>query len=415
MLEAKDRIFNNLYGQNGVSLQIAKSLGDFKDLKAILSKGDSFLIEEIKKSGLKGRGGAGFPTGMKWSFINKADPRPKYLVINGDEGEPGTCKDREIIRHEPFKLLEGIIIASYAISAKVCYIYVRGEFFQEVQILQKAIDELYQDGLLGKNCFNLYDLDVYIHLGAGAYICGEETALIESLEGRKGFPRLKPPFPANCGLYGCPTVINNIETIAVVPTILRRGADWFLSMGTKESAGTKLFCISGFVNNPCVVEERLGVKLKDLIDNHCGGVIGGWNNLLAIIPGGASTPILPKSYCERLYMDFESLREVNSALGTGAIMVFDNSVDVLSLMKNIVNFYHHESCGQCTPCREGSGVALKLINKIINKKASKDEINLLENIVDNTMGTSICGLNDATVFAVKGFLAHYKDYIIEKI
>lgn len=415
MLAEKDKIFNNLYGQHGVGFEIAKSLGDFKDLKSILEKGDAFIIEEIKKSGLKGRGGAGFPTGNKWSFINKNDPKPKYLVINGDEGEPGTCKDREIIRHEPFKLLEGIIMASYAISAKVCYIYIRGEFYQEVEVLQKAIDELYSNGLLGKNCLNMYDLDVHIHLGAGAYICGEETALIESLEGRKGFPRLKPPFPANCGLYGCPTVINNVETIAVVPTILRRTAQWFTNLGVADSAGSKLFCISGFVNNPCVVEENLGVSLKYVIEEHCGGVIGGWDNLLAIIPGGTSTPILPKAYCEKLTLDFNSLRNAGSALGTGAIMVFDKSVNVVKLMHNIVNFYHHESCGQCTPCREGSGVALKLIDKIKHSSATKEDIVLLEKVVDATFGTSICGLNDATVFAVKGFLTHYKDYIIERL
>jgi NADH-quinone oxidoreductase subunit F len=415
VLAEKDKIFNNLYGQHGVGFEIAKSLGDFKDLKSILEKGDAFIIEEIKKSGLKGRGGAGFPTGNKWSFINKNDPKPKYLVINGDEGEPGTCKDREIIRHEPFKLLEGIIMASYAISAKVCYIYIRGEFYQEVEVLQKAIDELYSNGLLGKNCLNMYDLDVHIHLGAGAYICGEETALIESLEGRKGFPRLKPPFPANCGLYGCPTVINNVETIAVVPTILRRTAQWFTNLGVADSAGSKLFCISGFVNNPCVVEENLGVSLKYVIEEHCGGVIGGWDNLLAIIPGGTSTPILPKAYCEKLTLDFNSLRNAGSALGTGAIMVFDKSVNVVKLMHNIVNFYHHESCGQCTPCREGSGVALKLIDKIKHSSATKEDIVLLEKVVDATFGTSICGLNDATVFAVKGFLTHYKDYIIERL
>ncbi len=415
MLDNKDKVFNNLYGQHGVSFDIAKSLGDFAELEDILKKGSSFIIEEIKKSKLRGRGGAGFPTGMKWSFIKTSDPRPKYLVINGDEGEPGTCKDREIIRHEPYKILEGAIIASYAIQAKVCYIYIRGEFYQEAAVLQRAIDDLYAKQLLGKNCLDMYDLDVYIHMGAGAYICGEETALIESLEGKKGFPRLKPPFPATAGLYNSPTIINNIETIAVVPTILRRGAAWYVSLGVGESAGTKLFCISGFVNNPCVVEEKLGIAFNELIDRHCGGVIGGWDNFLAMIPGGSSTPIIPAVLCDRLTMDFESLQAIKSALGTGAVIVFNKSVDILGAMKSIVAFYHHESCGQCTPCREGSGTALKIINKLINKDALPSEVDILGNIMDETFGTTICALNDATCLAVRGFLRYYKDEIKESL
>ncbi|MDR0484081.1 MAG: NADH-quinone oxidoreductase subunit NuoF [Alphaproteobacteria bacterium] len=415
MLEKIDRVFNNLYGTKGVSFEVAKSLGDFSNLKETLEKGADYIINEVKNSQLKGRGGAGFPTGMKWSFINKKDPRPKYLVINGDEGEPGTCKDREIIRHEPYKIVEGAIITSYAIEAKTCYIYIRGEFIQETRNLQKAIDEAYANGLLGKNCLGMYDLDIYIHFGAGAYICGEETALLESLEGRKGFPRIKPPFPAVSGLYANPTVINNIETIAVVPTILRRGADWYKSMGVAEAAGTKLFCISGFVNNPCVVEERLGISFKELIETHCGGVIGGWDNLLAVIPGGSSTPIIPAHLCERLTMDFEGMKAVGSSLGTGAVIVFNKSVEILKAMKNIVSFYNHESCGQCTPCREGSAAAVKIMNNIINKEAKPSDVDLLERIMDDTFGTTICALNDATVFAVRGFLKHYKEDIKQSL
>ncbi|MDR2007357.1 MAG: NADH-quinone oxidoreductase subunit NuoF [Alphaproteobacteria bacterium] len=415
MLEKNDRVFNNLYGSQGVSFEVAKSLGDFKDLKEILEKGADYIIGEIKNSQLKGRGGAGFPTGMKWSFINKKDPRPKYLVINGDEGEPGTCKDREIIRHEPYKIVEGAIISSYAIEAKVCYIYIRGEFIQETRALQKAIDDAYKAKLLGKNCLGMYDLDIYIHFGAGAYICGEETALLESLEGRKGFPRIKPPFPAVSGLYANPTVINNIETIAVVPTILRRGAEWYKSMGVAEAAGTKLFCISGFVNNPCVVEEKLGIGFKELIDTHCGGVIGGWDNFLAVIPGGSSTPIIPAALCDKLTMDFEGMKAVGSSLGTGAVIVFDKSVEILRAMKNIVAFYNHESCGQCTPCREGSAAAVKIMNAIMNKEATPKDVDLLERIMDDTFGTTICALNDATVFAVRGFLKHYKEDIKQSL
>jgi len=415
MLKDTDRIFNNLYGQHTINFKTAITLGDFKQLKEILTQGSSFIINEVKNSNIKGRGGAGFPTGMKWSFINQKDPRPKYLVINGDEGEPGTCKDRELIRHEPFKIIEGCILASYAIGAKTCYIYIRGEFCEEAEVLQKAIDETYKNGYLGKGCLGLYDLDIHIHLGAGAYICGEESALLESLEGRKGFPRLKPPFPAVCGLYGCPTVINNVETIAAIPAIVKKGATWFSSLGVKDSAGTKLFCISGHVNNPCVVEEELGVSFKTLVNEHAGGIIGGWDNFLCMIPGGASTPVILKNSCDNLTMDFESLKSVGSALGTGAMIILNKSVDILKVMENIVNFYHHESCGQCTPCREGSGTALKIVKNIINKEAKSSDIDYLEELMDNTFGTSICGLHDATVFAVKGFLKHYKDDIKNRL
>ncbi|PPR60505.1 MAG: NADH-quinone oxidoreductase chain 1, partial [Alphaproteobacteria bacterium MarineAlpha3_Bin3] len=300
MLHDKDRIFTNIYGLKDTSLKGAKKLGDWSKTKSILAKGREKIIDEIKESGLRGRGGAGFGTGMKWSFMPKeVTERPHYLVINADEGEPGTCKDREIMRNEPHKLIEGALVASLAMGAHAAYCYVRGEFFRETEALQRAVDEAYDAGLIGDNaCKSGYKFDFYIHRGMGAYICGEETALIESLEGKKGQPRLKPPFPANVGLYGCPTTVNNVESVAVTPTILRRGAEWFAGLGKPHNTGTKLFNISGHVNQPCTVEEEMGVPLKELIEKHAGGVRGGWDNLQAVIPGGASVPMLPKHICD---------------------------------------------------------------------------------------------------------------------
>ena len=354
MLADKDRIFTNLYGYQSWNLKAAKKRGDWKGTKKILEKGGEWIIDEMKDSGLRGRGGAGFPTGLKWSFMPKvSDGRPHYLVINADEGEPGTCKDREIMRHDPHKLIEGCLIAGFSMKAFAAYIYIRGEFVHEANVLDDAIAEAYAAGLIGKNaCGSGYDFDVYLHRGAGAYICGEETALIESLEGKKGQPRLKPPFPANVGLYGCPSTVNNVESIAVAPTILRRGAPWFAALGRENNTGTKLFCISGHVNNPCNVEEEMGIPLKELIEKHAGGVRGGWDNLLAIIPGGSSVHLLPKSICDTVLMDFDSLRAEGSGLGTAAVIVMDKSTDIVKAIARLSAFYHHESCGQCTPCRE---------------------------------------------------------------
>lgn len=282
----------------------------------------------------------------------KPDGRPSYLVINADESEPGTCKDREIMRSDPHKLVEGALIVGFAMRAKAAYIYVRGEFWVEQNELQKAVDEAYAKGFLGKNaCGSGYDFDVYVHTGAGAYICGEESALIQSPEGKTGKPRLKPPFPAGVGLYGCPTTVTNVETVAVCPTIMRRGGDWFASFGRKNNAGTKLFCISGHVNNPITVEEEMSIPLRELIERHAGGVRGGWDNLLAIIPGGSSVPMMPKSVCENVLMDFDALKEVGSGLGTAAVIVMDKSTDPIDAILRLSKFYKHESCGQCTPCR----------------------------------------------------------------
>ena len=291
MLQDQDRIFTNLYGLQDWGLDGARSRGDWDGTKAILAKGTEQIIEEVKASGLRGRGGAGFSTGMKWSFMPKeVGDRPHYLVINADESEPGTCKDREILRHDPHKLVEGALIASFAMQAHTAFIYVRGEFYNEAARLQAAIDQAREAGLIGKNaCGSGWDFDIVLHRGAGAYICGEESAMLESLEGKKGQPRMKPPFPAASGIYGCPTTVNNVESIAVVPTILRRGPEWFAGFGRPNNTGTKLFCISGHVNNPCTVEEEMSIPLRDLLERHAGGVIGGWDNLLAVIPGGSSS------------------------------------------------------------------------------------------------------------------------------
>ncbi|HET6926925.1 MAG TPA: NADH-quinone oxidoreductase subunit NuoF, partial [Hyphomicrobiaceae bacterium] len=299
-LSDKDRIFTNVYGFQDWKLAGARSRGAWDNTKALIDKGHDWIINEIKSSGLRGRGGAGFPTGLKWSFMPKNDPRPSYLVINADESEPGSCKDREIMRHDPHLLIEGALLASFAMRAHTCFTYVRGEFMRERERLETAVAEALDAKLIGKNNIHGWDFDFVVHHGAGAYICGEETALLESLEGKKGMPRLKPPFPANVGLYGAPTTVNNVESIAVTGDILRRGASWFSALGKPNNTGTKLFQISGHVEYPCVVEEEMGIPLRELLERHAGGVRGGWANLLAVIPGGSSMPLLPASMCDTL-------------------------------------------------------------------------------------------------------------------
>jgi NADH-quinone oxidoreductase subunit F len=379
-------------------------------------KGQPWIIEEIKSSNLRGRGGAGFPTGMKWSFMPKPSDRPHYLVVNADESEPGTCKDRDILRFDPHRLLEGILFASFSINAHRAYIYIRGEFYNEAVALQKAIDEAYDARLLGKNAANSgWDLDVYLHRGAGAYICGEETALLESLEGKKGLPRNKPPFPAGAGLYSCPTTINNVETIASVGEILRRGAAWYASFGRPKNSGTKLFCLSGHVNQPCNVEEAMSIPLKELIETHAGGVRGGWDNLLAIIPGGSSTPLLPKEICETVLMDFDSLRDVKSGLGTASVIVMDKSTDLIDAIAKLSRFYMHESCGQCTPCREGTGWLWRIMQRMVKGDATVEEIDQLLDITKEIEGHTICALGDAAAWPVQGLIRHFKPMMIERI
>lgn len=418
MLHDSDRIFTNLYGWEPATLKEAKKRGDWSKTKEFTAKGREWIIEEVKASGLRGRGGAGFSTGMKWSFMPKSSPdgRPSYLVINADESEPGTCKDRDIIRHEPHKLIEGAFLASFAIGAHVCYIYIRGEYYREAEALQKAIDEAYDEGLLGKNAAKTgWDFDLYVHRGAGAYICGEESALLESLEGRKGMPRLKPPFPAQVGLYGCPTTVNNVESIAVVPAILKRGASWFASIGRPNNTGTKVYCISGHVNKPCNIEEAMSIPLKELIEKHAGGVRGGWSNLKAIIPGGSSVPLLPKSICDTVLMDFDSLREVRSGLGTAAVIVMDQSTDVIKAIARLSKFYMHESCGQCTPCREGTGWMWRMMERLVKGQAKFEDINLLEEVTRQVEGHTICALGDAAAWPVQGLIRHFRDEIEDRI
>lgn len=417
MLADKDRIFTNLYGYHDWTLKGAQSRGDWDQTKAILALGRDEIINRVKASGLRGRGGAGFSTGMKWSFMPKtSDGRPSYLVVNADEGEPGTCKDRDMMRHDPHKLIEGCLIGGFAIGAVAAYIYIRGEFRQEADHLEYAIQEARNAGLLGKNaCGSGYDFEVYVHRGAGAYICGEETALIESLEGKKGQPRLKPPFPAAMGVWGCPTTVNNVESIAVVPTILRRGAEWFAAIGRPNNTGTKVFCISGHVNNPCNVEEAMGIPLKELIEKHAGGVRGGWDNLLAIIPGGSSVPLLPKEICDTVLMDFDSLREVKSGLGTAAVIVMDKSTDVVKAIARLSKFYKHESCGQCTPCREGTGWLWRMMERMVVGDAKREDIDHMLDIAGRIEGHTICALGDAAAWPVQGLVRHFRPEIERRI
>ncbi|KAJ3108503.1 NADH dehydrogenase [ubiquinone] flavoprotein 1, mitochondrial [Phlyctochytrium bullatum] len=418
-LKDSDRIFTNLYGRHDFGLKGAMKRGDWYKTKEILLKGHDWIINEVKASGLRGRGGAGFPSGLKWSFMNKPggpDGRPRYLVINADEGEPGTCKDREIMRHDPHKLVEGCLIAGRAMNANAAYIYIRGEFYNEASNLQVAINEAYKAGLIGKNaCGSGYDFDVYIHRGAGAYICGEETALIESIEGKQGKPRLKPPFPADVGLFGCPTTVANVETVAVAPTICRRGGNWFASFGRPKNSGTKLYCISGHVNNPCVVEEEMSMPLRELLEKHCGGVRGGWDNLLGVIPGGSSVPVLPKSICDDVLMDFDALRDVQSGLGTAGIIVMDKSTDIVKAISRLSYFYKHESCGQCTPCREGTGWMYNIMKRFETGNAKYAEIDMIEELSRQIEGHTICALGDAAAWPVQGLIRHFRPEIEKKI
>ncbi|HVR89584.1 MAG TPA: NADH-quinone oxidoreductase subunit NuoF [Novosphingobium sp.] len=418
MLADKDRIFTNLYGYQPWTLAAAQARGDWDNTKALMAKGQDGIIDEIKASGLRGRGGAGFPTGLKWSFMPKEskDGRPSFLVINADESEPGSCKDREIIRHDPHKLIEGALLAGYAMRARAAYIYIRGEYIREAEVLFAAVQEAYDATLIGKNaCGSGYDFDVFVHRGAGAYICGEETAMIESLEGKKGQPRLKPPFPAGAGLYGCPTTVNNVESIAVAPTILRRGAPWFCGIGRKGNEGTKLYQISGHVEKPCVVEEAMGIPFRELIDKHCGGIRGGWDNLLAVIPGGSSVPLVPASACLDMPMDFDGCKDAGSGLGTAAVIVMDKSTDIVRAISRLSYFYKHESCGQCTPCREGTGWMWRMMERLRTGDAALEEIDMLQQVTKQVEGHTICALGDAAAWPIQGLIRHFRPELERRI
>jgi len=417
MLNDQDRIFTNLYGMHDRTLKGAQARGHWDGTAGIIEKGRDWIIQAMKDSGLRGRGGAGFPTGLKWSFMPKeSDGRPAYLVINADESEPATCKDREIMRHDPHTLIEGALIASFAMNAHASYIYIRGEYVREREALQAAIDEAYDAGMLGKNAAGSgWDFDLYLHHGAGAYICGEETALLESLEGKKGMPRMKPPFPAGAGLYGCPTTVNNVESIAVVPTILRRGPEWFSSFGRPNNVGTKLFAITGHVNTPCVFEESMSMPVRELIDVHGGGVRGGWDNLKALIPGGASCPVLPKDALEGAIMDFDWMRENRSSFGTGCMIVMDQNTDVVKAIWRLAKFFKHESCGQCTPCREGTGWMMRVMDRLVTGDAEVEEIDMLLDVTKQVEGHTICALGDAAAWPIQGLIRHFRGEIEDRI
>ncbi len=416
MLADKDRIFTNLYGQHDWSLAGARKRGAWAGTRDFIDAGREWITNEVKASGLRGRGGGGFATGLKWTFMPKAShDRPHYLLVNADESEPGTCKDREIMRHDPQHLVEGCLLAGRAIDAHTAFIYVRGEFVRERQRLERAVAEAYEARLIGKNNIHGWDFDIVIHHGAGAYICGEETALMESLEGKKGQPRLRPPFPAVAGVYGNPTTINNAESIAVVPEILRRSGAWFSSLGRANNSGTKLFCISGHVNTPAVVEEEMGVPFHELIEKHCGGIRGGWDNLLAVIPGGGSMPCVPGERIRDARMDFDGLREAGSALGSAAVIVMDNSTDIIRAIWRLSAFYKHESCGQCTPCREGTGWIERVLARMVEGRAQKREIDMLFEVTKQIEGHTICGLGEAASWPVQGLIRNFRHVIEARI
>ena len=417
MLKDQDRIFTNLYGMHERTLKGAQARGQWDGTAGILEKGRDWIVSQVKDSGLRGRGGAGFPTGLKWSFMPKeSDGRPSYLVINADESEPATCKDREIMRHDPHTLVEGALTASFAMGAHAAYIYIRGEYIREREALQAAIDEAYDAGLIGKNaCGSGWDFDLFLHHGAGAYICGEETALLESLEGKKGMPRMKPPFPAGAGLYGCPTTVNNVESIAVVPTILRRGPEWFASFGRPNNAGTKLMALTGHVNTPCVFEEAMSMPVREIIERHGGGIRGGWDNLKAIIPGGASCPVLPRDALEDAIMDFDWMRENRSSFGTGCMIVMDQNTDVVKAVWRLSKFFKHESCGQCTPCREGTGWMMRVMDRLVTGEAEVEEIDMLLGVTKQVEGHTICALGDAAAWPIQGLIRHFREEIEDRI
>ena len=390
-------------------IEVYEEHGGYKGLARALNElSPEELIEEIKKSGLRGRGGAGFPAGVKWGFVPKDSPKPKYLACNADEGEPGTFKDRWIMERDPHMLLEGVAIASYAIGAHKAFIYIRGEFMKSYRMLEKAIEEACERNYLGKNIMGKgYDLDVILYRGAGAYICGEETGMLQSLEGKRGEPRLKPPFPAAVGLYQSPTVINNVETLSNLPDIVLKGAEWYTGIGTEKSSGTKLFPVSGHVEKPGLYELPMGTSLREIIYDHCGGVKGG-KKLKAVIPGGSSTPMLRAEDID-VNMDFESLAEAGTMLGAGSVIVMDETTCIVWVALRLSKFYAHESCGQCTPCREGVPWMVKILQRIEDGEGKQEDIDLLLDICDNIFGMCLCPLGDAAVGPVQSSIQKFRE------
>ncbi len=401
------------------TLSFYKSVGGYSALEKVLAMSADDVIELVKASNLRGRGGAGFPAGVKWSFISQDGEKPKYLINNADESEPGTFKDRLLINKTPHQILEGMIVASYAIGCNTAFIYIRGEFFKEYQLLEKVVAEAYEENLLGKGILGSdYDLDVVIHRGAGAYICGEETGLIESLEGKRGWPRIKPPFPAIEGYLKCPTVVNNVETLSNLPHIINRGPEWFKSIGPEKGPGPKLFCVSGNVNRPGVFEEPMGIPLKDLIFDLAGGIKDG-NELKAVFPGGSSSAILTAEEALSVNMDFDSLAEIKTMLGSAGVIVMDEKVDMVQACLNIARFYAHESCGQCTPCREGTAWLSKILSRIASGDGNSNDIDMILEITDNigglidfskgSFGKTICPFGEAVAWPVRSFVEKFEN------
>ena len=399
-------------------IDVYVSNGGYNAAKKAFTQTPDEIIDKVKKSGLRGRGGAAFLCGLKWSFMPKTTDKPKYLCINGDESEPGSFKDRQIFEFNPHQMIEGTIITCYAIGAKTAYVYIRGEYHKWIKLLQKAIDDAYAKGYLGekmKESFGTnFSCDVYIHKGAGAYICGEESSLMNSLEGKRGYPRVKPPFPAQNGLWGCPTTINNVETIANVPKIIEKGWEWFSKIGHPKHPGTLLYGVSGHVNKPGVYELPTGTLLTDIIYNYAGGVPNN-KKVLCVIPGGTSMPPIRGDKLEGVKMDAESLKEVGSAIGTGGVIVMDEDTDLVKVLARIAHFYHHESCGQCTPCREGTGWLEKILKRIIAGKGSTSDLDLLITVANQIEGNTICALGEAAAWPVKFMVERFRDYFEARV
>jgi NADH-quinone oxidoreductase subunit F len=402
---------------NSHTLAVYESRGGYQAARKALTMTPEQIIEEVKASGLRGRGGAGFPTGMKWSFLPKDNPKPRYLCVNSDESEPGTFKDRAILEKDPHMMIEGIIISAFAIQSHQVYIFYRGEFASQGRILDAALAEAKAKGYFGDTCFGHdYKLEIVTHRGAGAYICGEETGLIEALEGKKGQPRLKPPFPATHGAFQCPTIVNNVETMATVPWIINNGGAAYAAMGTPKSAGTRLMCISGHVNKPGVYEIEMGMPMLDFINSpEFGGGVKGGKALKAIIPGGSSTPIITAEECQTLKLDYESMAEHGTMFGSGGLMVMDETTDIVDAMRVLLRFYAHESCGQCTPCREGTDWVYKIAKRMSEGKGTEEDIKTLLDVCDNMEGKTICPLAAAAAMPARSYIKKFKDEFLAKV